>query len=590
MRRWIPGTPPGSDRAGSVPAARGGPGMRAGTSCRWRRGAGRWLGLVLVVSAFLGGAAAFLPHQALWIDEATQRSGLTLGPAAVARWLAGEQRPEFGQYPDRMPPLSYWLGWAWSRVVGPGEGSLRWFGVVCAALAVALVYEGARRVAGVGAAWVAGLICGLSPAVIVLAVEVRAYPLFLLWSAAAFRFAIGVLAPAEGSEATPVGHGRPWSYAGLALALALAILTHFYGVVLAGAILTALVIELRPRAALRGKLPAVVGIVALAVVGITPFLAASMRLYGDLDGTGPGPGGRLIGAGRLLPRLITHPTLSVQRPAAAVAVTAAAILLAAALGLPRPARQPGRAIAWALAAGLAAITAARLVFDRFDASSTSYNAWMLPGLYILLATGLAASSPAARGTAAVAAGLLLAAQFCGVYQLAAHGDYFAHGPHRRIAAAIRAATAADLAVVHDDASRRIDYLYRPLRYEFGPRLPHYRFAGAAGGRTVVQPYPDRPGAWPATALPHRYLLVVRSRFAGTAELAEQVRHGDRPLGAGPIARELHASPAWHLRRAALFVASDTAEVRLFERRAGRIDGLSPAAAVPAGSPPGPSPR
>jgi hypothetical protein len=548
--------------------------MRERISALRDAGAWRWLGLVVVVSVFTAGASGFLPHQTLWVDEATQMSGLGLGPSRVVGWLAGRERPDFDQYPDRTPPLSYWLGWAWSRVVGPGETSMRWFGLTCVALAVGLVYEGARCAFGVAAAWAAGLIFGLSPHVIVMAVEIRAYPLFLLWSAAAVFWTVRLLTTgppptpeAEGAAGGGDVRGRFLSYTGLAVSLSAAVATHFYGVVLAGAVLSALVIESRSRPGGRGPLVAVIGVVGTAVLAVTPFIVASTGLYGNLVGKGPGVGGRLLSIERLLVRLISHPALSLERPVAAAALGAAAVLVVAALFVPGVVRGPGRWIALALAAGLAAVTCARLLADRFDAAASYYNAWMRPGFYILLASGVAARVRSVRVTAAVAAGLLGLAHAWGVYQLAAHGDYFAHGPHRKVVALIRGLGDDGVALVHDAGSSRIDFLYRPLRYEFGRGLPHYRFAGTSEGRSVVANYnPAGPAAWPAAALPYRYLLVVRTTLTGFDALAEQIRDGDRTLGEGPVAQELRGSPDWRFLRRALFVASDAAEITLFERR------------------------
>src|SRR4051794_10429387 len=85
-----------------------------------------WLGPALGAAVTLVAAALFLPHQTLWIDETTQLSGLTLSPVEVVRWLMHPATHDFGVPGDRMPFLSYWLGWAWSRLFGLGETSLRW--------------------------------------------------------------------------------------------------------------------------------------------------------------------------------------------------------------------------------------------------------------------------------------------------------------------------------------------------------------------------------------------------------------------------------------------------------------------------------
>ena len=63
-------------------------------------------------------AARFLPHQTLWIDEVTQMAGLGLGPIGVVRWLLHPTLTDLGVPSDRMPPLSYWLGWLWAQAFG----------------------------------------------------------------------------------------------------------------------------------------------------------------------------------------------------------------------------------------------------------------------------------------------------------------------------------------------------------------------------------------------------------------------------------------------------------------------------------------
>ena len=42
--------------------------------------------LAVMVAAAVA-AGLFLPHQALWIDETTQLSGLSLRPAGLLHWL-----------------------------------------------------------------------------------------------------------------------------------------------------------------------------------------------------------------------------------------------------------------------------------------------------------------------------------------------------------------------------------------------------------------------------------------------------------------------------------------------------------------------
>ena len=186
----------------------------------------------LVCAIGFGAAAPFLPKQSIWGDETTQLSGLTLGPVEVVRWLANPSSKDFGVPGDRMPPLSYWLGWIWAKGFGLNATSLRWFGVLCTTLATALVFHSAYRAFGVHAACGAGLVFALSPNVTYLAVEIRAYPLFLLTSAGAFHAFLGLL-PCSTDRQTN-------SWIALILWLLLGIYTHFFGIVLAGSILSVL--------------------------------------------------------------------------------------------------------------------------------------------------------------------------------------------------------------------------------------------------------------------------------------------------------------------------------------------------------------
>ncbi|WP_150122029.1 hypothetical protein, partial [Sulfitobacter sp. HI0129] len=79
---------------------------------------------------FVAMAGLFALRQSIWIDETTQLSGLALDFRTQLAWLAGSSDVNLGVPPDRMPPLSYWLGGLWTEVFGLTEGSMRWFGIV----------------------------------------------------------------------------------------------------------------------------------------------------------------------------------------------------------------------------------------------------------------------------------------------------------------------------------------------------------------------------------------------------------------------------------------------------------------------------
>jgi hypothetical protein len=513
----------------------------------------RWLGLAVVVGVFLGCAASFLPQQCLWTDETTQMTGIGLGPAGVVRWLAGGAPYDTGQVRDRMPPLSYWLGWAWSRIFGLNEASLRWFGVACVAMAAALVYEAARRAFGTASAWAAGLFFALSPAVIVLSVEIRAYPLFILWSAFAFY----------GLVRLQVMPGERWPiYAALAMVLPAAVATHFYGAVLAGSILAALAVLACVGS---GRLRPVVMLGALSAVTLAllrPIIVASFALARNGVSEGVGLGRRLEGVKSMVVQLAKHPAISVHPTVSIVAVTAAVLLLALAIGVARSSRQPGIAVALTLVIGLLVVTAAQLVTTHFQAAASHYNVWMRPGFCILLSAGIASSARAVRRTAGLAFGVLLTAQASGAYQLAVHGDAFAHGAHRAIMEMIRARNLRDFALVLDDPTYRAMLIYHPIRYELGPGLEHFQRLDIAGVSSLVRAFPSGRGLHQITALNHRHLVVVSMKVIVPAKRPAPASD-DGSSGDGPLARALRSSGDWRIVSERLVTPSITANAPYF---------------------------
>ena len=449
-----------------------------------RQRVGTWVGLAACVGVLVAGAAGFLPRQTIWLDETVQLSGLHLGPFEVVGWLAGSDPRDFGQFRDRMPPLSYWLGWAWTRIFGLNETSLRWLGVLATAAATALIYATARRAFGTAAAWGAGLFFAMSPAVLVMAVEIRAYPLFLLGSAASFYFFTRLLTETE-TETETEPEPRYRDIAGLALALAAAIFTHYFGLVLAGALLVALLAGAVGRGGSWRPVLAVAGVMVLSALAISPFVRQSLGMT-HAHRVEPGVLNRLLTVRRLLPGLTSHPAFAVYPLVETLARVSVLGLAFAALATLRS--EPGRrvrvALLLALGAGLAAVAVAKVVITGFDAARPIYNAWMWPGISLLLASGLGSSHRGARRTAGLAAGMLVVAMGIGVVQLGRHGTYFAHGPHRSIAGLIHPLGPRNVAVVHDDATPPLVQVACPLHYEFGPELRQYHLPEQTGSGTT----------------------------------------------------------------------------------------------------------
>jgi hypothetical protein len=132
-----------------------------------------------ILAAFVLLAANFAHVQTVWVDETTQLSGLTLSPAEQLPWLVGENANRFGVPPDRQPPLSYFLGWTWSRIFGLTPLSMRYFGLAAVALAGLFVAATATRVSGPWGGPLAATLFLLSPNVLGTAPEIRPYGLLV---------------------------------------------------------------------------------------------------------------------------------------------------------------------------------------------------------------------------------------------------------------------------------------------------------------------------------------------------------------------------------------------------------------------------
>jgi len=347
----------------------------AATSGRVEILAGALVSMAVAVIA----AGRFLPHQALWIDEATQLSGLTLSPAGIVGWLTHPGSHDFGVPADRMPPLSYWLGWLWSRPFGLTETSMRWFGVVCTAGAAALVFSAARRAFGMMAGMFAALFLALSPNVCVTAVEIRAYPLFLLLAAGVAR-AVVVLRDARGTD------GERRSFIVLGVWLVLAVYAHFFGALLAGLVVLGLAVERRlEQRPLRPAL-GLAAVLTLAVAGLVPFVMASAGLSAEMARD------RKREVVQLVYRLIGHPALAVFPLATAAALAAAAALIVTTRRLPPGPRSTFRFFGLLVAAGIAVSAAANFLPLGFTAAKVSYATWALPLVALCLSALLALGS------------------------------------------------------------------------------------------------------------------------------------------------------------------------------------------------------
>ncbi len=512
-----------------------------------------WLLAALCAGLAVCAAAAFLPHQAIWGDEVTQLSGLTLGPLEVVRWLSGDGPGRFGVPDDRMPPLSYWAGRCWRIAAGDSQTALRWMGVLCVAAATVLVFFAAARAFGLAAGVAAGLLFGLSPNVAYQAVEIRAYPLFLLCSAAGFYFLTALVHARPGRRARAL--------AGLACSGVLAFYTHYFGLMLAFGLWIGALAALRTQKAPFKPALWGMGVSGLAALGLIPMVLGALQVSSG----SPGRPGDIHDILQLLYRLCVHPAMWMSPAVTIIALVAFALLGNVAAGAKRGETSAHKILALALAAGFAPVLVANFILTGLEVARPPYSDWMLPGLSIFIASAIAAKAPLLRRAAYAATATLIACYAYGDYQLARHGAYFAHTPFNQLRPLVESLGPEKVAIVHDQGSEKFRGLYWPLYYTFGAELPQYlALENTAESALRVTRIAAKDAPLDPDALQYDYVVVMRSMGQRTGAIVRQIHHGDKPLGEGPVARTLDASRYWEKIDERLFISYVASEVDVFQ--------------------------
>ena len=525
---------------------------------------GRFLTLaagLLCVAVSVAASGLYLPHQSLWGDETTQLGGISLGPVRVVPWLAGRAKYDLNTIEDRMPPLSYWLGWAWSRAFSEREGPMRWLGVAAVAAASAVVFRAAQRAWGLATGLAAGLLLATSPNAVVQAVEIRAYPLLILAASAMFAALIRVAVTPVGAKAPA---GAVWAIAGLGV---VAVYLHFFGLVCCGACMLA-VLLIGPRRGLGpGQTIGAIALVGVCCLGLLPFLTASL----DASGAPAGPAAveplkaKLIDAARLLYRLFAHASTGVSKPALVAAAAGLGLAMACGLAPKRRGSGAATALAIALGSGFAVVVAARLAQSMFLATNPSYNVWMLPGLALLAASGLGASARPVRLASGVGVGLLIGANLFADAQLARRGDYFAHTPAHQVVAAVHRLGDDKVSVVFDGQPGPMSLLGYGVYYELGRSIPQLIHRRGDGTRLSLFGRVDAPEVgFDGLATP--YLIVVDADNQPADAVADQARRGAiAPRPDGPVARLATASGRWEKVEETSLPGFVRADVDIFRR-------------------------
>jgi hypothetical protein len=514
---------------------------------------GFFLGLVGVMALTATSAAAFLPHQSLWLDETTQLAGLSLGPVRVVSWLTNPASMDLGFTGDRMPPLSYWAGWAWSQIFGSGEVSLRWFGVVCASLASGIIFFAAARAFGTTAAFLTGALFALSPNVCYYAVEIRAYPLFLLTSAGALASFLAIV------QSNGKGAAR---WVSLTIWLLLSMYTHFYGVVLAGTLLCTLFVLGWTQFGRMRPVLLCTFVLACCAVGLLPFVSGAASLSKTTN-TAAALRDRWREVAQTVYRLIGHPATQVYSVALIGTVLSAGSLLLGGFFVRGQDRLPVRALQFALALGLGVTAVTNFLLVGFVAAKYPYSCWALPALFILLGAGVRAGPRIVRAGAFACGLLLLGGEAMGTSQLWVRGDCYAHTSFQKVEAILASLPEKGTAVVHEGAPYAL--LYYPIHYAHETRLTQYVVANPGepvlGGNSLD--IHSRDFATPLTRF--QYLVVLRSAKQEAGDIALSIRSGTDSFDFGPTVRLLEASGAWRRIGQDRFMSFVSAEMILLER-------------------------
>jgi hypothetical protein len=520
-----------------------------------------WVASAVVAVTSLWAGWAFARHQEVWMDETTQLSGLHLGPIAIVRWLLGESRDRFGGIPgDRMPPVSYLLQWAWSRVFGLSEGALRAFSVLIVALAAVTLARAAARTWGGWSGWIAGLTFALSPNAVLAAADIRAYPFLVLWSACAFSFLLRLFREADGTDgASPAA--RTW--VGLVLSCLAAAYTHFFGIVLTGAVLVGCAWFAASRRAMWR--PLLVSAVAVAVgeCGVLPFILSAVDISKIALPRSEIPRAAVRLAYRSLGG---HPAWSAYVPVLALGLAGGTAVIVVALARRHGAPAVARALVVAVVAGLGAALLARIVTGSFDGLSASYNLWAVPAVVLAGASAVAARDRVLHRAGWTGAVLLLGANLAATCVLAWHGEAYAHSASDRVSAELATMGApADIVVVHD-GSGRWDHAYFPLRYEFGESLQQYLAERQPDGTLALRHLPERGAPQPIASIVARRVVLIDFENMGAERVARYVRSREAPeLGDGRVRKAFEALD-WSPVQSETLMALGAEHLDVLERR------------------------
>ena len=202
----------------------------------------------ILLITLLGAVLRFVAigHQGFWLDESYTAFLVGFPPGRMLGLLP---------HLESTPPLYYCVAWVWGRVFGLGPAGLKSLSALCGTLTIPIAYATADKLlANRRSALIVAALTACNPLLIWYSQEARAYSMLVLFSACtllAFAYA------RQRPRALPLAL---W-----ALASALALLTHYYAVIIVAPEAAYLLYERRHSRAVQVAITGVV-LVGLALV------------------------------------------------------------------------------------------------------------------------------------------------------------------------------------------------------------------------------------------------------------------------------------------------------------------------------------
>jgi hypothetical protein len=329
---------------------------------------------------------------------------------------------------------------------GADELMLRVSGIVAFVAAAPAVWLAARRVTTPPGALLALSLVYLAPAMVVLAVDIRPYPLFFCLSCWALYAYVRI------ATTQPRDIPDLWL---VTVLLILASYTHFFGIVLAFCVyLALLVLSISRRQSLWPILLAGT-LFALCCVGLVPFVIASVGVPAGPESV-PDPVQVVVRTARLAYRLVVHGThLPLGLPILALAALASVILFAVAAFIAWKTQR--LAVVLPLVIGFAVLPVAGLAVAQFNPLSSNYNLWLVPCAALFLAMAFGARRKLVVWSAGAA---LITIQLAAIGVLLSRPVPWTHGPGEWIAAQIPHPETT--LVIHDGSSPDWGHGYFPI--------------------------------------------------------------------------------------------------------------------------------